>query len=288
MIEAYAFLAVFAVQILAMSVLLPAWIIRYVRAQAMSFPAERFAQLYPGVDHSLTLERYLTRYRVLNTAIAVIGLLLLGWLFSQVRRPTWDEDDAKTLACLCFLLQALPHCLYAWLAVRFKNNALKRSLPEGKRKANLQRRGLFDFVSPLTVFLAVLSFLLFAAFVIYIEQDPFRGFAGYINIGALMLVYAVNAFCVYTTLYGKKINPLETHADSEHTIGLAVKAYIFSCIVCVVFLSLDFTLTLLNLERWEPFATSVFFVTCALLSFMGLTAPPRQPEGDGLGSSSVP
>ena len=52
MIEAYAFLAAFTVQILAMSVLYPAWFISYVRVQATSFPAERFAQLYPGVDLS--------------------------------------------------------------------------------------------------------------------------------------------------------------------------------------------------------------------------------------------
>ena len=38
MIEAYAFLAVFPVQILAMSVLYPAWFIRYSRRQAASIP----------------------------------------------------------------------------------------------------------------------------------------------------------------------------------------------------------------------------------------------------------
>ena len=53
MIEAYAFLAAFTVQILVMSVLYPAWFIRYVRVQATRFPAERLAQLYPGVDLGL-------------------------------------------------------------------------------------------------------------------------------------------------------------------------------------------------------------------------------------------
>ena len=44
MVEAYAFLAAFAVQILVMSVLLPMWFIRYLRAQTARFPAERLAQ----------------------------------------------------------------------------------------------------------------------------------------------------------------------------------------------------------------------------------------------------
>jgi hypothetical protein len=50
MIEAYAFFAMFPLQILAVSVLYPAWFIRYVRVQATSIPAERLALLYPGVD----------------------------------------------------------------------------------------------------------------------------------------------------------------------------------------------------------------------------------------------
>jgi hypothetical protein len=109
-----------------------------------------------------------------------------------------------------------------------------------------QRRGLFDFVSPFVVFLAALSYLLFAAFVIYIQQHPFPGFAGLINLGAPTLVYALNAFVVY--------------------------------------LSLDFSLRLLDLKRWEPFSLSIFFVICALVASMGFAAPLRKPEGEEIGS----
>ena len=159
---------------------------------------------------------------------------------------------------------------------------------EGKRTAILQRRGLFDFVSPFIVFLAVLSYFLYAAFVIYIEQHPFPGFAGaLINIGAMTLVFAVNAFAVYITLYGRKKSPFETHAGRLHTIGLAVKGIVYSCIVMVVYMSLNFSLRLLDLKSWEPFALSIFFAICALLASMGFAAPLRKPEADGLGASPV-
>ena len=69
-----------------------------------------------------------------------------------------------------------------------------------------------------------------------------------------------------------------------HTIGLTVKSSVYSCILFVVFLSLNFSLRLLDLKRWEPFALSVFFVICALVSSMGFAAPPRKPEADELGS----
>jgi magnesium-transporting ATPase (P-type) len=183
-----------------------------------------------------------------------------------------------------FAAQMLPLLLVVWLGVRF-NKEHKRPLPEGKRTAILQRRGLFDFVSPFVVFLAVLSYLLFAAFVIYIQQQhPFRGFAGLINIGAITLVYAVNAFVVYMMLYGKR-SPLETHAGRLHAIGLTVKSSVYSCIVIVVYLSLNFSLGMLDLQRWEPFALSIFFVITALLASMGFIAPPRKPHADGLGSA---
>jgi hypothetical protein len=284
MIEAYAFLAAFTVQILVMSVLLPFWFISYVRARAASIPAERLAQLYPGVDVGHAQQRFLTQYRVVTTSIAVLGLLLLGWLFSYLRRPTWDEGKVDVLVLVYFLAAyMLPLVRYSWVGVRF-NKEHKRSLPEGKRIAILQRRGLLDFVSPFIVCVAVSSYFLFAAFVIYLRQHAFPGFAGLISLGAVTLVYALNAFVVYMTLYGKKSNPFETHAGRLHTIGLTVKSSIYSCIVIVVYLSLNFSLRLLDLKRWEPFALSMFFVICALVASMGFAAPLRKPEADELDS----
>lgn len=56
----------------------------------------------------------------------------------------------------------------------------------------LQRRGLFDFVSPFIVFLMVLCYFLFIALVIYIP-----GFAGYPIIAVISLLYGLAAFGVY-------------------------------------------------------------------------------------------
>jgi hypothetical protein len=284
MIAAYAFLAAFTLQILVVSVLLPAWFIRYVRVQTTRVPAERIARLYPGVDLSSFQERFLTQYRALVAGLAVLGLLLLGWLFSYMRRPDWDDGPVEVLVTVHFLVAYMwPFAFLVWAGLRF-NKKHKRSVPQGKRTAILQRRGLFDFISPLAVFLAVLSYFLFAAFVIYLRQHPFPGFAGFITLGGITLVYAVNAATVYWMLYGRKSNPFETHAGRLHTIGLAVKSSVYSCIVIVVYLSFNFALRLLDLQRWEPFALSMFFVICALVASMGYAAPLRRPEVEGLGS----
>jgi hypothetical protein len=278
MLETYAFIAAFAVQILIASVLYPAWFIRYVRAQAAQVPAERLAQLYPGVDLASAQERFLAQYRALTRGIAVLGLLLLVWLFNYMRRPDWDDGPVVVLITVYFLVaQMFPLGLLVWLGVRF-NKEHKRPVPEAKRKAILQRRGLFDFISPFVVFLAVLSYFLFAAFVFYIRQHPFLGFAGLINIGGLTLVYALNACIVYWMLYGKTRHPLVTHENRLHAISVTVKSSVYSCIVIVVYLSLNFSLRLLDLQRWEPFALSVFYIICALLASMGVLSRPRQSE----------
>ena len=194
--------------------------------QATRLPAERLAQMYPGVDLASAQERFLTRYRALNTGIAALGLLLLAWLFNYMQRPNWDDGPVKVLLTVYFFVALMvPLGLVIWLGVR---------------------------------------------------QHPFPGFAGLINIAGITLVYAVNALVIYVMLYGRNRHPLVTHADRLHAIGVTVKSCVYSCIVIVVYLSLNLALGLLDLQRWEPFALSVFFIICALLTSMGVMAPPRR------------
>jgi len=288
MIETYAFLAMFVVQILAMSALYPSLFIRYWRRQTSLIPPERLAQLYPGVDVSLARERFVARYRMLNGAIAVLGLVLLGALTSYLQRADWSEGPVEIVVTVYFLIQSLvPLGLLLWNKIRF-NQAQQGSLQDARRRADLQRRGLFDFVAPFTVFVAGLSYVLFAAFVIYLQPHPRLGLAGLVTLGLITLVYALNAFVVHRVLYGKKANPFDTHANRVYSIGLTVKSCVYSCIVCVVFLALNLGLVLLAWQKWAPFALSAFFAIAALLSVMGMTAPPRKPGADELGNVAPP
>ena len=285
MIETYAFLAMFTMQVLAMSVLYPAWFMTYARRRVKSIPAERLAQMYPDVDINLSQQRFLTRYRDLNIGIAVLGLLLPGWLFSYMRRPDWNVRLLEILDSIYFMVQMLlPLSLVLWRGVSF-NKLHKRHVLERKRKALLQPRGLFDFVSPFSVGLAILAYFLFAAFVIYIQQPPFAKLL--VETGAVTLVYALQTFVIYVRLYGKKSNPFETHAGRVRTTGLVVKSCVYSCLACVAFVSLDLTLELLNWQRWEPFALSVFFVISALLGCMSMIAP-TETDGFGSGGRLIP
>ena len=135
--------------------------------------------------------------------------------------------------------ELFPSSLIAWFTVRF-NKVHRRSLPEAKRKAVLQRRGLFDFVSPLTVLLAVLAYFLFVAFMFYVARHPFPGFGGpFVNIGIVSAgVHTAGCIRHVLVLYGRKKDPLQTHADRMRMIRAVVNAYAWMCILVPIFVSL--------------------------------------------------
>ncbi len=287
MIQVYLFLAVFPVQILGMSVLYAVLFTRFIRTGLKNVPAERLAELYPGVDVGQAHERFLARYRAANTVVAVLGLLLMGWFISTMQRPDWDGGAVGGIVTAYFLLQNFPIILIAWFTTRF-NKVHRCLLPEAKRKAILQRRGLFDFVSPLTVLLAIVAYFQFVAFMFYVARHPFPGFGGpFANIGILSLGYILLGALVMYLLYGRKKDPLYTHADRMRMIRGVANFYVWILIVTSIFLSFSIAQKLLKLETWGPFAGTVFFLILTLLNLRTMTAPPRRPGADRLGSSPV-
>jgi hypothetical protein len=287
MIEVYLFLAMFPVQILGMSVLYPVLFTRFIRTGLKNVPAERLAELYPGVDVGQAQERFLARYRAANTVVVVLGLLLLGWFIRYMQRPDWDAGAVGGMITAYFLLQCFPIMLIAWFTTRF-NKVHRRLLPEAKRKAILQRRGLLDFVSPLTFLLAILAYFQFVAVMIYVARAPSSGFGGpLLNIGILSLGYILLGACVMYLLYGKKKHPLQNHADRMRMISGVANYYAWILILTSIAVSLQAARKLVDLETWGPFAGTVFFLILTLLNLRTMTVPPRQPEADRLGPSPV-
>lgn len=292
MIESYAFFAAFAVQILILSVVNPAVLARYVRSWKTNFASERLAQLYAGLDYSRWAKRFATRFRAANLVVALLGALLLGRMYNLTLQPDWAGDVSK-LTLMYFFLQMSPLILLVLYSVVRHHKALKQMVQrsqEAKRTATLQRRGLFDFVSPSIVILAVASYVLFIPFAIYVDLHVYKNLSlskyCYQAIGAVTLVYALNAFIIYKCLYGRK-NPLVNQAGRVYTMGMTVKSGIYSGIATVWFISITAFVTKLQLENWRPFALSIFLVISALLGFMGVIAAPRKPEVDGPASSDT-
>jgi uncharacterized membrane protein YoaK (UPF0700 family) len=69
-----------------------------------------------------------------------------------------------------------------------------------------------------------------------------------------------------------------------HAVGLQLKIVVYASIAFIVFISLNVTLMLLDLERWAPFAMSVYLVIVMLICSM-LIALRREAEADRLDPS---
>lgn len=289
MIEAYAFFAMFAAQIWVASILTPAWLVRYLRGWAANYGSERLTQLYPRVDYDKSIERFATWFRAAHGVIALLGVALLGWLISRARQPGWSDDVAR-LVTFYFMFQMAPLIITSIYAIARYYKVVLQPSQEARRKATLQRRGLFDFVSPLAVVIAVASYLLFVPYAIWVDLVIYGNATlsrqCIITLTAVTLVCALNVFVVYKYLYGRK-NPLLTQDGRAHTIGANIRGAVYSTIVTVWFITILSTFTKLDLQGWSPFAMSTFFVVCSYLSFREMTRSPRKPESDGLESPRV-
>jgi hypothetical protein len=276
----YAFIAVFTAQILILSVLGPVKLVGFLRAQIARFVAERAA----AVDASAAarVDRRLRPLGLMGMGTGVVGLLLLVGMIRYMLRPDWTDGRLEALVPAYFALQVLPLFLALVTVGRF-HEVLKRSLPTEKRKAILEPRGLFDFVSRSAVSLAALAYFLFVAFLLYLEQHPFPGFAGFFtNVAAITLVYAVMAIGICVTLRTRGSTPLQAHEGRMRSVGLAVRICVYSCILYVASLTLNFTLVLLDLQRWEPSLVSVVLVVLALLSLAAAREQLRIPQVNNL------
>ena len=277
MFETYAFLVAFAAQILALS-MMSGRVLRIVRGQRVKYTAERYPQLY-AVDWS-GFDRTLWLGRAVNIGAVVLGVLLWGWLYRYTQRPEWRTGVVTALVGAYSMAQILPIVLGSWSSVRFKATLRQLLAPE-KRRAMLQPRGLFDFVPRSIVLLTVVCYFLFVAFLFYIQRNPFHGFAGVVvNTGVVSLLYAVMAFTVYRSLYGRKMHPLETHVARALAISLVVKACVYTCLAYVVFISISFTLKMMDTPRWGPFVQCVYCLAAVLFWYL-VTIPARDESTTG-------
>lgn len=267
MIEGYALLAALTAQIAVISLWQPLWYTRYARVKGEKYRADADNALYQNILR-IRSEAFLTFYRAVNLVIAVIGLGLLAWLSGLVLQPDWNLETVRPPTIYFTMAQILPFFLVCLTEVWVHKRAARQAPPEPKRTASLQRRSLFDFVSPAAVYAAILAYLLFAAAMIYFWINPYPDFNHPMwPLRAITLVYAVNAFVVYYALYGKKSAPLETRDGRLREAAVAANVSVYASIGVVVFTAITVTLReLLHQDRWLLFAASVFLVACVLVS----------------------
>lgn len=270
----HACLIAVTLQVVLLSMVYPAHLMRRLRAELTRF----------ATPQTPSLLRALHGYGAANAVVAVAGGLLLTGLYRYMQRADWSDGPVEALLTAYFLAQMLPLAIVARISSRL-SRAIRDATSHQKRRASLEPRRLFDFVPRGAVAAAMILYLLFVGFMLYLARHPFPGFAGAaVNIGGITLVYLLLSGALYFTLYGRRRHPLQTSTQHLRLIGFIARTCVLAGMLCVLSVMLNFTLVLQDAQRWEPATQSLFFTLCALLSLGALKAD----AGGAFSGSSPP
>jgi hypothetical protein len=191
------FYVVFLSQILLISFYFPRRMLGQMRYVIKTYPPLTYPKLYPNPIEFY--EQAQRNYRLANQLLLVAGLLLLALLIGYPHSGEWDGPIVLT----CFMFQFLPVLRLDLSSLKYFR-LMRKANSRTTRRAQLQPRRLFDFVSPALFALAALVSVAFIVLIIYIDQFEFSWFGGYWNVVGVTAINLVFAGIVIWKMYEKK------------------------------------------------------------------------------------
>ena len=261
---------VYISQIVLISVVIPFWAVNRVNRMLENYPPASYAKLYPV---SLAAINYaISTFKIMNALMVMIGLLILG--FTAVNGAeelmNWDTQSMLTIT---FFLQLLPFLYLGLSGVKYQQLMRQVGQPS-KRKAQLTRRNMMEFVPKYLLMAAVISFIAYVLMVIYIQQNPFPGFVGYWNILFVFLLNVFYFFMIHRIISGKKMDPHQSHDDRMNHTHLVVKLLTMGAILANLFLTINLVLSVLDLRHIGDIIQSLYFQLVALMMSQTTTYEP--------------
>lgn len=230
-----------------------------------NYPPSTYPKLYPRpIEDNRKLMRNI---KTMFNFIFLLGLLLLALLY---RYSPFAELETDDIVNYYFLVQFIPMIFVEISA--FKTFKLMRQADSrSTRMAELQPRHLFDFVSPAIVGIAIIMWIAFTVFVLFMYQtDIYVGNAAINKIVSVAVCNLAFAGIIYWNMYGKKLNPHQSHRDRMRLIELTIKQLIFMSIALIAYLTLDTIIDYLGLSNLVPIFMSLYLQLLAIIAFWGL------------------
>ena len=257
------FYVIFLSQVLLISFYLPRQVLSRVRHVVDTYPPSTHPKLYPvPID---TVEKALRTYRNLNTVALLAGfaLVLIGVSSPSEEMLNWDS---QSVLLIYFFLQISPLIFGARTGVKYFR-LMRNTRSRTTRTAELHPRRLFDFVSPTFVGVAILTYITLLLLILYIRQNPFPGFAGYVNIFAVTALNMALAAIGYAAILAPRRDPHQAYEDRLRQIELVVKTIVLTSIVANTFLAMTFVLPALGLRDFTDMFSMLYYQLCAVISF---------------------
>lgn len=252
-IEFIFYLAFFS-QVLLISFYYPKKILKRMDYIFKHCPFETHEKLYPK-GYEKTLEGKVT-FKVLNVIIMVIGVLLLIAFFIAAFNGTMQLSKINFLPMAYGMLQAIPFFMLEISALKqFK--LMRNQNSDTKRQAELNPRSLFNYVSPVRFFAAVIMFFVCSYIIFSLKNFEFSAQIATL-IGSVLLCNGLFVGLGYTLLKGKKLDPHQSPEDRRIMTTAAFHSYTSVSMLVSVFFILNRSVDHYALDDWEPLFNSLY------------------------------
>ncbi|MGJ8678965.1 hypothetical protein [Paraglaciecola sp.] len=256
------FFIVFGTQIFLMSHYYPKRILNRMNYIFKHYPIETHAKLYPdGYEKALKGKII---FSLINYAILALGII--GFIAAAI---FIFEGEAKIqrfkgLPLVFGMVQAIPLLIMEISGFKaFKK--MRTQNQDTKRSAELNPRGLLNFVSPIRLFMTI-SILLICVFVMLALNDFNIGEKQAILLGSMGLANTLFIVLGYILIHGKKLDPHQSAVDRHNATAVVIKSYTSISMLISVFFIFNLSVDEFSLQDWEPMFNSLYWLCVMFLS----------------------
>jgi len=228
-----------------------------------TYPASEYPRLYvKSIDAYRSKQRI---FKLANHIILSLGIVLLIAIVIWENMTQGHID--QIIPWIYFMIQALPLMMLEYSGFAYFK-LMRKTDTRKTRRAELNPRRLFSFISPMIVGTALiliiaclLVFYLMHGFEFHPRNDTF--IIGLTLIASNILYAGI----IYWNLYGKKLNPFQATKDRMKQIEGTIKSLVFLSIAASLFLILNGIVENFHLNYLEAAMMSLYL---QLIIFIGL------------------
>lgn len=232
-----------------------------------NYPSSEFPKLYPKSNEYYT--KILSNYNFLNSFILALGLVLLGIVFANFPENSQRERWDQVIVFAFFMVQFFP-ILFLEISSFNIFRQMRKTDSRSIRKAELQPRRLFDFISPILLGIVIFVYVAFIIFILYFKRFNYSWFGGNMNIIISTGAYILFIVIAVWNIYGKKLDPFQSFKDRRRQISLIVNQLAFISIGMILYTTFSIVAHAYELRYLESIFMSIYFQLIAIVSFRNI------------------
>ena len=260
------FYIVFLSQIFLLSFYLPGKILSRMRSVLDTYPPEQYPKLYPKPVEFYQKGRW--KFELANRIALILGFVILFLIVFVVDHANFADNGyiSKVWPAAYGMIQFLP-LMYLELSEFSQFKLMRNANSATLRKAELQRRRLVGFVSPMVVGMAIV--LIFASILFDLYVHDFVIQWGHDTVQRAIVLLITNLFLAAVGawhLYGRKLDPHQALGDRAKQISVNLKSILLVSMAMSVFFMTTAAGDLIDMNFLDASLLSLFFQIIAVLS----------------------